>query len=147
MPGGVIANSVFINQKEGIEIEYSSVRDNSFTQWQNNILEIKNCVFHNINNNQSENFFSVYPLNNEDVTDEQLLMDTYFTNAGNRFENPGFEQDGSSITLITDNAELFTNFAALPENDFFETANYIGAFDDYNWVGEWTLTSQSGMLY
>jgi hypothetical protein len=145
--GGIIANSVFINQKEGIEIEYSSVRDNSFTQWQNNSLEIKNCIFHNINNNQSERFFSIYPLNNEDVTGEQLLIDAYFTNAGNRFANPGFEQDGSSITLISDNAELFTNFAPLPENDFFETANYIGAFDDYNWVGEWTLTSQSGMLY
>ncbi len=145
--GSVIANSVFINQKEGVEIEYSSVRNNSFTQWKDGNLQVKNNIFYNVNGNQVENFFSIYPLNNEDVTDEQLLMDSYFEEAGNRFVNPGFEQDETSITLISDNPELFTNFAPLPEHDFFETANYIGAFDDYNWVGEWTLTAQSGILY
>jgi hypothetical protein len=145
--GGIIANSIFINQKEGVDIEYSSVRNNSFTQWQNGILHFKNNIFNNVNNNQVEYFFSIYPLNNEDVSDKQLLMNNYFENAGNRFVNPGFEQDESSISLISDNVELFTNFAPLPDNNFFETANYIGAFDNYNWVGEWTLTSQSGMLY
>ncbi|MFO7863099.1 MAG: hypothetical protein R6U85_03785 [Salinivirgaceae bacterium] len=76
--GSVIANSVFINQKEGIEIEYSSVRNNSYTQWKDGNLQVKNNIFYNVNDNQVENFFSIYPLNNEDVTDEQLLMDNYF---------------------------------------------------------------------
>nr|MDA3881356.1 hypothetical protein [Prolixibacteraceae bacterium] len=145
--GGIIANSIFINQKEGMKIEYSSVRNNSFTQWEDDILQVKNCIFYNINGNSTENFFSIYALNNEDVIDEQLLMDDYFTDAENRFVNPGFEQDETSISLISDNAELFTNYAPLPGNDFFETANYIGAFDNYNWVGEWTLTYRSGLIW
>lgn len=145
--GGIIANSVFINQKEGIEIEYSSVRDNSFTQWQNGNLQIKNNIFYNINGNQSSNFFLIYPLNNENVNNEQLLIDSYFENAENRFADPEFEQFESSIMLISDNAELFTNFAPLPDNNFFETANYIGAFDNYNWIGEWTLTYTLGLVY
>lgn len=145
--GGIIANSVFINQKKGIEIEYSTVRDNSFTQWQNGNLQIKNNIFYNINGNQSSNFFSIYPLNNENVNNEQLLIDSYFENAENRFADPEFEQFESSIMLISDNAELFTNFAPLPDNNFFETANYIGAFDNYNWIGEWTLTYTLGLVY
>lgn len=145
--GGIIANSVFINQKEGIEIEYSSVRDNSFTQWQNGNLQIKNNIFYNINGNQSSNFFLIYPLNNENVNNEQLLIDSYYENAENRFADPEFEQFESSIMLISDNAELFTNFAPLPDNNFFETANYIGAFDNYNWIGEWTLTYTLGLVY
>lgn len=145
--GGIIANSVFINQKKGIEIEYSSVRDNSFTQWQNGNLQIKNNIFYNINGNQSSNFFLIYPLNNENVNNEQLLIDSYFENAENRFADPEFEQFESSIMLISDNAELFTNFAPLPDNNFFETANYIGAFDNYNWIGEWTLTYTLGLVY
>ncbi len=145
--GGIIANSVFINQKKGIEIEYSSVRDNSFTQWQNGNLQIKNNIFYNINGNQSSNFFLIYPLNNENVNNEQLLIDSYYENAENRFADPEFEQFESSIMLISDNAELFTNFAPLPDNNFFETANYIGAFDNYNWIGEWTLTYTLGLVY
>lgn len=145
--GGIIANSVFINQKKGIEIEYSTVRDNSFTQWQNGNLQIKNNIFYNINGNQSSNFFLIYPLNNENVNNEQLLIDSYFENAENRFADPEFEQFESSIMLISDNAELFTNFAPLPDNNFFETANYIGAFDNYNWIGEWTLTYTLGLVY
>jgi len=145
--GGVIANSIFINQKKAFEIEYSSVRNNSFTQWQDGNLQIKNNIFYNVNGNLPVNFFSIYPLNNEDVTEEQLLMNNYFEEAGNRFTNPEFEQDESSISLISENADVFSNYAPLPDNDFFEKANYIGAFDNYNWVGEWTLASQSGILY
>lgn len=145
--GGVVANSLFVNQKFGIEMEFSSVRHNSFTQWQIGNLEVKNCVFNRVNANQLDGFFSVYALNEEDVRDEDLLLADYFSSAGNRFAVIDFNEDENGISLITDDDILFTNYAPLPEIDFFETANYIGAFDDYNWMGEWTLTSSLGLIW
>lgn len=146
--GGIVANSVFTDQHYGIEIEYSAPRLSSYDQWAAGKLQIRNCVFYNINDNKPESFFKVIPINDEDVSVMQKLLDNYFQQASNRFANPGFNTSATGISLVSEAAALRENIAPLPAgNKFLQETPYIGAFCTYNWVGEWTLTNQSGIVW
>lgn len=146
--GGLIANSIFTNQGFGIGIEFSSVRQNSFTQWENGKLQIKNSAFHLVNHNTSEQLFRIRPINDEEAGTLQFHLDQYFMLAGNRFDDPEFIIDDSGYSLIPKNPSTKENHAALPVgDDFFDQAPYLGAFGTYNWVGEWTLTGESGIVW
>ena len=145
--GGIIANSIFINQHKGIDIEFSQVRNNSYTQWQDENLKVNNNIFYNVNDNNEASIFTVVPLNDEDVSAQQQELNNYFEAAGNRIVDPEFETNDTGISLISEQPAVTSGYASLPDNSFFEAANYIGAFDTYNWVGEWTLTYQEGLIW
>jgi hypothetical protein len=144
---GIIVNSIFTDQRSGIEIEYSQVRNNSFTQWQDERLKIEYCLFHNVNNNEEASMLTIVPINDEEVSEEEQLIDQYFFDAHNLIANPGFERNDGGISPIPDLQAVSSSYAPLPNDDFFEEAAYRGAFDDYNWVGEWTLSHQEGLIW
>ncbi len=144
--GGTIANSIFLNQGYGVELEFSRARHSSYTQWEIGNLNINNNIFYNVNNNQTESFFKLLALNDENVDAEEALMQEYFHDAGNRFADPGFEVSGNKHFLISDSPVLKENIAPLPEgNTFLEEVPFKGAFGAYNWAA-WTLSYQSGLL-
>jgi hypothetical protein len=146
--GGTIANSVFINQSKGVYIEYSASRNSSYTQWTTGLLQIKSSVFFHINNNSRNNLFQLIALNDEDILTQQQQLDHYFELAGNRFADPGFKRNENGYSLISDEKVLTENVASPPQgNEFLEKVPYIGAFGSYNWLSEWTLTSQSGIIW
>lgn len=146
--GGTLANSVFINQGRGIEIEYSAARMNSFTHFERGTLNLQSLVFYNINQNAPAGLFRVSPLNDEEITTQQTQLDTYFGAGQNRVANPNFKSNKQGISLVSDEPFLKEQVAALPTGStFFESAPYVGAFGTYNWVGEWTLTQQLGLVW
>ncbi|MBN1924406.1 MAG: hypothetical protein JW798_01100 [Prolixibacteraceae bacterium] len=145
--GGIIANSVFVEQKHGIELEYSQARLSSFSQWETGTLQLKNCLFWNVNANAPGGMFTVVPLNDEDISDQQHDLDVYFSNAANRISDPGFVYNETGVSFISENDALTSSYSPLPDDPFFEQAGYIGAFGSYNWVGEWTLAYKEGLIW
>ncbi len=145
--GGTICNSVFINQDKGISIEYSSARNNSYTQFENSNLKIYNNIFFNVNANEEMGLIAVNPLNDEEITTEQQVLNSYFYRAANTICDPEFKTDGTGYKLISDSEYLTNKVGEYPDDSFFYKANYNGAFGSYNWVGEWTLSFQAGFIY
>lgn len=146
--GGTLANSIFINQGRGIEVEYSAARMNSFSHFERGTLNLRSLVFYNINQNEQTGLFRVTPINDEEITAQQAQLDTYFGLSQNRVTNPNFKSNEQGISLISNEPFLKDQVSAFPLNtSFFEAAPYIGAFGTYNWVGEWTLTQQLGLVW
>jgi len=142
--GGKFANSIFINQGSGIELEYTPNRMNSFTQFEKANLEIKNNVFFNINNDTPEGIFKVVAESGIDVSEQNAVFQEYFTTAKNIISDPGIKYEDGSYNIIPF-GDVFTNLAPYP-SAWFDNVNYKGAFGNYNWADSWTLLSQSGYI-
>ena len=146
--GGTIANSIFINQGHGIEMEYSESRHSSYSQWEIGNLQFQNNIFHQIHNDVTEGFFKLIALNDEIVNIQEQYLENYFTQAGNRFVNPGFTADANGYSLFSESQVIRENLSPIPvKNSFLEEVPFKGAFGDYNWMAEWTLTDQLGLVW
>jgi len=142
--GGEFANSIFINQGNGIELEYTPNRMNSFTQFEKANLKIKNNVFFNINNDTPEGIFKVVAESGIDVSEQNAVFQEYFSTAKNIIFDPGIKYEDGSYNIIPF-GDVFTNLAPYP-SAWFDNVNYKGAFGNYNWADGWTLLSQSGYI-
>ena len=138
---GTIANSIFVDQNKGIGIEYSSVRLNSYSQLENKDLNLKNNIFHNVNESKASELFYITAVNDEDITALQSNLNQYFFNAENRIADPEFSTSESGYFLTSVSDVVFQSPASTP-SVYFDEAPYKGAFGNYNWVGDWSLTGQ-----
>jgi hypothetical protein len=134
--GGTYANSIFINQDKGIDIELLS-GECSFDRFQAGDLEIKNNIFYNVSDNTASGIFKVSFGNgastNPDSANATSDFVNYFTSAQNIISDPGV----SAQNPIPTNAS--GNLATYPI-EFFDVVNYKGAFGNSNWAQGWTLT-------
>lgn len=146
--GGTIANSIFVNQTKGIDMEYSASRHSSFNQWEIGNLKFENNLLFNVNENNQQGFFHLIALNDETIENQTELLDGYFKTTNNQFIDPGFVINEDNYSLITDSTSIFQNLAPLPQNNnFLEEVNYKGAFGTYNWLGDWSLLNQQGIVW
>ncbi len=146
--GGVYANSIFVNQTKGVDIEYlqdkdAKMIDCSYKMFQNGFLELKNNVFYNIvSDTASAN--SIFTINTpKDVNgnhiynapkDYKKALIDYFSAAENIIVNPGISKD-NPVPQFAQTEDM----ADYPDDDFFEIVAYKGAFGDTNWAEGWTL--------
>ncbi|MEE4197237.1 MAG: hypothetical protein V2I54_06305 [Bacteroidales bacterium] len=144
--GGKYYNSIFINQTQGVLVEYITGFNDSYYQFISGNLKIENNIFYNIENNLQQNIFSIYTRTSEDITEEQLLLQNYFEQANNLMTDPQIEITETEYHLIPQ-GEVSGNLASYPES-WFEEVNYKGAFDPAgdDWINGWTLLSQSGKI-
>ncbi len=146
--GGTYANSIFINQYKGIDIEYlqdeqAQMVGCTYKMFQDGYLKLLNNVFYNVVSETatgSDLFKVSVP---KDENDNPLydvpaaLTDAfaeYFATAGNTVTNP-------SLTLenpVPANAQN-SNLATYPSESFYTNAGYKGAFGTSNWANGWTL--------
>jgi hypothetical protein len=149
--GGTYANSIIVNSTDGIEVEYRGDKEKcSVWMFENGLLHLKNNVLFNVAGdvldpaNAESGAFTwyeeaagdVYPL---PATIGQDLAD-HFNNNNNIFEDLGVTATSVVPTGVGSNGT-----AALPDDEFFQEANYHGAFDPAagNWAANWTLTFKS----
>ena len=148
--GGTYANSIFVNQKKGIDIEYledaGTMIGCSYKMFQDGNLTVKNNVFYNVKGYTSEtddfkeDLFKISvpkddndnPLYECPSSFKTSWVNTFSTN-NNSVANPGI----SSTNPIPTNSQ--TNNLATTTDSFFETVNYKGAFGSTNWASGWTL--------
>jgi len=142
--GGKYVNSIFIEQENGVEIEYTEFPQDSYKQFELGNLEIRNNIFYEITDGTPEMIFKVVAEQGIDVTSQLSVFQLYFTQAGNEIFDPG-------ITISTDYYNIFptgditTNLAPY-DDPWFHPVLYKGAFGSENWADGWTLLSQAGYI-
>jgi hypothetical protein len=141
--GGTYANSIFVNGSAGVRIEQRSDKGSSYDMLLNGLLVIKNNVFQGVTNDASSGvpMFVKNESTNDEPADADANAATHFNGNNNGIENIGLvaEADGVDFEVIPTSTPLSTT-TAIPGGDFFEEANYHGAFGATNWAENWTLT-------
>ncbi|HBF89055.1 MAG TPA: hypothetical protein DDX39_10475 [Bacteroidales bacterium] len=135
--GGTYANSIFVNQEKGIDIELLE-GEGTYDRFQAGELNLEGNVFYNVADGTAESIFKISfgggASANPDSANAASTFAAYFTTANNSVENPEID----SVDPIPANPQT-DNLATYPSSLFFETVSYKGAFDSENWAEGWTL--------
>lgn len=139
--GGHYANSIFYNQKYGIDIEMLA-GECSYNRFENGDLTLRNNIFFYID--EPSTFVSAasdVPLEDVEIANDSLS--NYFTIAGNEIFDPGFSIRATKFNITPGN-DVSQNMAMLPSDPWFSEVNYKGAVDpvEFNWFDGWTLFSK-----
>ena len=140
--GGIYRNSVFINNKTGISIEFSEEYD-SYQQLLNDNLDLTNNIFYNVAGNDADSLFKLDPVNADpgNITDTLSL---YFTSRSNLIENPGFSVSTPPYDLLPANT-IFNDLAGY-SSEWYENVSYKGAFGSRNWLEKWSLLRKENII-
>jgi hypothetical protein len=139
--GGKYYNSLFVNQANGIEIEYLANDADSYQQWKNHNLVIEHNVFFNVADNQG---LDVFTLTGHDAPASiQQSLDAYFDSANNKLVDP--ELPGGELFGIIPGKNLTDSVATYP-GEWFMPVDYKGAFNGDNWLKGWSLLEQRGLV-
>ncbi|MCF8234329.1 MAG: hypothetical protein K9G67_05290 [Bacteroidales bacterium] len=142
--GGKIANSVFLKQGKGVDVEYDPDRDDSYRQFELGKLEIKNNIFYEVAGDSPETIFKVVAEPGVNTDEQNAAFQSYFVSADNDVSDPGIEMENMKFNPIP-KGNVYENLAPYP-SDWFEKPGFKGAFGSYNWAYGWSLISNSGML-
>jgi len=157
--GGKYFNSIFYDiPGAGLEIEDLASGEDSRHRLEVGDLKIQNNIWWKVGG-ENTTVQTISP----DVTGEkgysQDFVRAYLSNSHNKnsIEDPKFigvsrNNDGGLLPIGQSGSPIYTkerapiyNFTAGKQNQFFATADYIGAFDKINWLSDWTLLSSSGV--
>lgn len=144
---GTIANSIFLFQKDGIDIEFSNKTLDSYQQFLNGNLRVLNSVFYNVGNNSTLKIFSVYPDNVTDVTEQDALVSSYFDTWQNVLDNPGINYNPQNIDRMN-LIPVKQNIGVLAdlEDVWFDTTDFKGAMGNFNWLIPWSILYTDNLL-
>ena len=139
--GGIVQNSVFVDFNEGIEVEDLAEGLDSRQRLENGELVVGNSLWDG---------FCTGLIRGTGGTDTQWLLDSLVA-AGNIVGDPQI----TSISRTNDNmldprpvfgGPGFGSGADLPDDEFFQVANYKGAFGNTLWLRNWTALDEFGFL-
>ncbi len=130
--GGTIANSVFINKLHGALVEVTDARNDSYYQWQQGNLSIRNNLFYEVASSAAS---SIFNLTGVFTTEQHNEWASYFNIAKNEVANPYINwADRSYVPENKIQGDLYE----YPLN-WFQIVNFKGAFGESNWLEGWTL--------
>lgn len=145
--GGTYANSIFVDQTKGIDIEWLQNDAGEFVQcsykmFTDGLLKLKNNVFYNVADGNAAGLFKITTPKNDLGEYEYLAPDADVTTLVNYFENVGnlVVDPGVTATNPVPTNSQTGNLATYPTDSFFETVGYKGAFGSTNWATGWTLS-------
>ena len=130
--GGTLANSLVVNDNHGILLEVTDTQHDSYAQWLQGKLEVKNNVFYDV---ASSTPATVFTLTGFYTPEQQQLWANSFTTSKNEFTNPNLDWENGDYIPVP---KLQGNMAEYPDS-WFQTANFKGAFGESNWIEGWTL--------
>ncbi len=132
---GTIANSLIINQLNGVQLEITDKINDSYSQWVNQNLNVQNNLFSEVANSTSE---SIFELTGVSSPTEESLWDNYFNDAGNEISD-------SKITWITNSYvpenKIKGSLSDYPD-PWFQIVDFKGAFGEDNWIEGWTSLAE-----
>jgi hypothetical protein len=132
--GGVIANSILMNDPNGIVLEVTDGANDSFSQWKNGKLDIRNNLFYNVALEESITPFKLKGVYSTEMANEWAA---YFSLAQNETGNPGIDLETGYFVPLQ---KLTGNLSEYP-NSWFKRVDFKGAFGEDNWIEGWTLLS------
>lgn len=141
---GTIINSIFLNQKNGLEIEYSGNLLDSYQQYLSGHLKLNNNLFYHVGSNSALQIFGVYSNVSSDITNQDLVFKAHFEGGQNTILDPGVNVE-KPYGLIPQNTNYGT-MATFP-NSWFQEVDYKGALGPgFNWLKGWTLLDKAGFI-
>jgi hypothetical protein len=133
--GGVIANSVLMNDPNGILLQATEGNNDSFSQWKNGKLDIRNNLFYNVSETNGEPVFKLTGIFTSEMENEWAA---YFNAGQNETGNPGFDIGTNNFVP---NPKITGNLSGYP-NFWFQQVDFKGAFGEDNWIEGWTLLAE-----
>ncbi|MFO8002040.1 MAG: hypothetical protein R6U46_12405 [Marinilabilia sp.] len=145
---GTIVNSLFMHQKQGIDIEYSGDNLDSYQQFLNGRIRMLNNVFHMVGNNSALHIFGVYSHNLVDVTAQDEIVSAHFSEGNNILKDPEIDYNPQFIDQMDLRPSNNTGMGdtAILEDNWFEAVDYKGAFGKNNWLKNWSILDRRGYL-
>jgi len=144
---GTIANSLFLHQKHGIDIEYSGDNLDSYQQFIDGHIKIMNNVFYMVGNNSARQILGVYSNTVIDVTEQDEIVNAAFEDGNNLLEDPLIlynPQHIDAMNLLPSNSQLGEIYNL--NNSWFEDTDFKGAFGTDNWLKDWSILHNRGLL-
>lgn len=133
--GGVVANSVFMNDPNGILLQATGGNNDSFSQWKNGKLEIRNNLFYNVSVTNDRPIFKLTGVFTPEMENEWAAN---FFQSGNETGNPGIDiEEGNYVP----NPKITGTLSSYP-NSWFQRVDFKGAFGEDNWIEGWTLLAE-----
>lgn len=152
--GGTYANSIFVSQAKGIDIEYlqddnAAMVGCSFKMFQDDHLNVQNNVFYNvaeITEATGDYAYDLFKIGVPKDDNDNPLYDApqdFIDNWATAFEgNTNSVQDaGVTANNLVPTSAISSDMATYP-TEFFDAVNYKGAFGTSNWANGWTLFSK-----
>lgn len=138
--GGEYHNSIFTNFEKGVSLEVRTDIESSYDRLVAGDLKLANNIWYNVGDGTPANIFTIITGGTvaADVKDEATdYFTTYFTEAGNLTDNPQLEG-----VVPAANDAVTTGLSTVPNDGFFEQADYKGAFapGEEPWIAGWTKT-------
>ena len=135
--GGEYHNSIFVNYRRGIDIEYLATGESSYKRLQAGELKLMNNTFSNIAAS-ADTLFTITSVSGQapaDLATAIANLVTYFPANGNTVGSIGVTRSN----LVPTSAG---GVVSVPTNSFFLTTNYRGAFavGATPWYVGWTAT-------
>jgi hypothetical protein len=143
---GTYTNSIFVQQKRGIQIEVTEEPAHSFNQFEQGRLALHNNLFYEIANNTTNEIFSVLNRTGEPSSAYETVLNEQFSLADNQLKETGIGYLEGTYNLVPGNID----FGALYNNEeaFFETVNFKGAFapQEVAWVEPWSQLAREELI-
>jgi hypothetical protein len=133
--GGTIANSILVDDNHGVLLEVTDSKNDSYTQWKQGNLAIKNNLFYKV---ASDTPATIFTLTGIYSADQRIEWASNFTLSKNEISNPNMDwENGDYIP----NPKIQGEMAAYPD-PWFQPVNFKGAFGESNWIEGWTLLAE-----
>lgn len=133
--GGILANSLIINDNHGILLEITDMQHDSYAQWLQGKLAVKNNVFYEV---AASTPASVFTLTGFYTPEQQQLWANSFVTSKNEFANPNMDWENGDYLP---EPKLQGSMAEYPDS-WFQAVNFKGAFGESNWIKGWTLLAE-----
>ncbi|WP_372946907.1 hypothetical protein [Mariniphaga sp.] len=133
--GGVIANSISMNDPNGILLEVTDSRNDSYNQWKSGKLEIRNNLFYDVAGESGEPIFKLTGIFSAEMENEWAA---YFNAGQNETGNPGIDLGSANFVP---NPKITGNLSDYP-NSWFQRVDFKGAFGEDNWIEGWTQLAE-----
>lgn len=145
--GGKYYNSIFIDMPGmGLDIEDLNDGEDSRARLEAGDLVLGNNIWWNIGSGNDWNAIS-----NQDYTrahlqaNSNVIVDPQLTNIS-RVNAFGQLTDGVIDPRPMAGGPAYTTDAHDPADTFYTDVNYLGAFGNVNWLGEWSYLYQEGLI-
>jgi len=142
--GGIFGNSIFLNQNAGIYIQYKDNYPDSYQQFLDGNIQIKNNIFWDVAGNIANDIFNVYAESGVNIDNQNEIFKGYFSEADNTVSDPGIEIEPELIYILP-TGNITDNLDSEPDS-WFKDVDYKGAFLYDNWARNWTLIHQAGWI-
>ncbi len=133
--GGVMANSVIVDDNHGIWLEITDAQHDSYAQWLQGKLAVKNNIFYDV---AASTPATVFTLTGFYTAEQQTLWANSFVTSKNEFTNPNMDWENGDFVPVP---KIQGNMAEYP-GSWFQAVNFKGAFGESNWIEGWTLLAE-----